>query len=280
MRKEWCTTRRLSAARQYFAEDNALQHKKGGLPTVSTQDGNFQIISNNDSGNEFQVAKDGTITIVNGGLSPGIFSVCAPFRAVLFASPCGLIKSEPTEPRSAQVGPNGVTLNKDNALGPIQAMSKAIARVADGGTDAGGGEAGLAGAVAPSAGAVGAVEGAASSLPGSQQATVSSSVGGAAPALASGVNGADPAMGSLPSPVSAAAAPQYTPVLGVVPQAGSGGQAAAAGYGQPAMAAATGAQGLPQAGAYAGTQSTAALEAVLNAMAAALRSSTGKSYVC
>lgn len=70
-----CFVRRLAAARQYFSEDSQLQHKKGGLPTVSTQDGTLQIISNNDSGNEFQVAKDGTITFVNGGLSPGIFSV-------------------------------------------------------------------------------------------------------------------------------------------------------------------------------------------------------------
>ncbi len=70
-----CLVRRLAAARQYFAEDSQLQHKKGGLPTISTQDGTLQVISNNDSGNEFQVAKDGTITFVNGGLSPGIFSV-------------------------------------------------------------------------------------------------------------------------------------------------------------------------------------------------------------
>ena len=70
-----CFAPRLAAARHYFAEDNQLQHKKGGLPTISTQDGTLQIISNNDSGNEFQVAKDGTVTFVNGGLSPGIFSV-------------------------------------------------------------------------------------------------------------------------------------------------------------------------------------------------------------
>jgi hypothetical protein len=34
-----------------------------------------QLLTNNGSGDELQLRKDGTLTFVNGGNSPGIFSV-------------------------------------------------------------------------------------------------------------------------------------------------------------------------------------------------------------
>jgi hypothetical protein len=50
----------------------------GDLPTItSTQDGTVQLLTNNNSGDELQLRKDGTLTFVNGGDSPGIFSVSA-----------------------------------------------------------------------------------------------------------------------------------------------------------------------------------------------------------
>ena len=42
---------------------------------TSTQDGTLQLLTNNNSGDEIQFRKDGTFTFVNGGDSPGIFSV-------------------------------------------------------------------------------------------------------------------------------------------------------------------------------------------------------------
>ena len=48
----------------------------GELPTITTtKDGTLQLLTNNNSGDELQLRKDGTLTFVNGGNSPGIFSV-------------------------------------------------------------------------------------------------------------------------------------------------------------------------------------------------------------
>ena len=56
--------------------DIAQATQPGDLPTVTTtQDGTVQLLTNNNSGDEIQFRKDGTFTFVNGGDSPGIFSV-------------------------------------------------------------------------------------------------------------------------------------------------------------------------------------------------------------
>lgn len=56
--------------------DIARSIQPGDLPTItSTQDGTVQLLTNNNSGDELQLRKDGTLTFVNGGDSPGIFSV-------------------------------------------------------------------------------------------------------------------------------------------------------------------------------------------------------------
>jgi hypothetical protein len=57
----------------------ARAFQPGDLPTVTTaSDGTVQLLSNNNSGDEVQLRRDGTLTYVNGGDSPGIFSVRAP----------------------------------------------------------------------------------------------------------------------------------------------------------------------------------------------------------
>ena len=58
----------------------ARAFQPGDLPTVTTSnDGTVQLLTNNNSGDEVQLRHDGTITYVNGGDSPGIFSVgCSP----------------------------------------------------------------------------------------------------------------------------------------------------------------------------------------------------------
>jgi hypothetical protein len=56
--------------------DLARWFQPGDLPTFSTaRDGTLQLVSNNNSGDEVQLRRDGTLTYVNGGDSPAIFSV-------------------------------------------------------------------------------------------------------------------------------------------------------------------------------------------------------------
>lgn len=69
----------------------ARAFQPGDLPTITTaNDGTVQLLSNNNSGDEVQLRRDGTLTYVNGGDSPGIFSVRAlhapAARAVLVRS--------------------------------------------------------------------------------------------------------------------------------------------------------------------------------------------------
>ena len=52
----------------------------GKGPTITqAADGTLQVLTNNNSGDEVQFQKDGTLTWVNGGNAPGIFSV-SPFN--------------------------------------------------------------------------------------------------------------------------------------------------------------------------------------------------------
>ncbi len=105
-----------------------------------------------------------------------------------------------------QIGPNGVTLNKDNALGPVQAMARAVSRAA-GNTQADGG--GGAAASAPSAAADTAAAGAGD---GSRYDAATNATGTGNPATPAGA-GAPPSVAA-----STAAGPPLTPAL----QAGSG----------------------------------------------------------
>jgi len=105
-----------------------------------------------------------------------------------------------------QIGPNGVTLNKDNALGPVQAMARAVSRAA-GNTQADGG--GGAAASAPSAAADTAAAGAGD---GSRYDAASNATGSGNIATPAGA-GAPPSVAA-----STAAGPPLTPAL----QAGSG----------------------------------------------------------
>lgn len=59
-----------------------LAHGRG--PTVTqAADGTLQILTNNNSGDEVQFQKDGTLTYVNGGDAPGIFSVSTSLSCLL-----------------------------------------------------------------------------------------------------------------------------------------------------------------------------------------------------
>ena len=53
---------------------------QGKGPTITqAADGTLQVLTNDNSGDEVQLQKDGTLTYVNGGNAPGIFSVsCLP----------------------------------------------------------------------------------------------------------------------------------------------------------------------------------------------------------
>ena len=53
---------------------------QGKGPTITqAADGTLQVLTNDNSGDEVQMQKDGTLTYVNGGNAPGIFSVsCLP----------------------------------------------------------------------------------------------------------------------------------------------------------------------------------------------------------
>lgn len=49
---------------------------QGKGPTITqAADGTLQVLTNNNSGDEMQLQRDGTLTYVNGGSAPGIFSV-------------------------------------------------------------------------------------------------------------------------------------------------------------------------------------------------------------
>lgn len=49
---------------------------QGKGPTITRgADGTLQVLTNNNSGDEVQFQRDGTLTWVNGGNAPGIFSV-------------------------------------------------------------------------------------------------------------------------------------------------------------------------------------------------------------
>ena len=49
---------------------------QGKGPTITQgADGTLQVLTNNNSGDEVQFQRDGTLTWVNGGNAPGIFSV-------------------------------------------------------------------------------------------------------------------------------------------------------------------------------------------------------------
>ena len=49
---------------------------QGKGPTITqAADGTLQVLTNNNSGDEVQFQRDGTLTWVNGGNAPGIFSV-------------------------------------------------------------------------------------------------------------------------------------------------------------------------------------------------------------
>lgn len=70
--------RRAVAETSSLKADVLRALQPGDLPTItSTQDGTVQLLTNNNSGDEMQLRKDGTFTFVNGGDSPGIFSVSA-----------------------------------------------------------------------------------------------------------------------------------------------------------------------------------------------------------
>ena len=52
---------------------------QGRGPTITQgADGTLQVLTNNNSGDEVQFQRDGTLTYVNGGNAPSIFSVRGP----------------------------------------------------------------------------------------------------------------------------------------------------------------------------------------------------------
>ena len=80
--------------------DLARWFQPGDLPTFSTaRDGTLQLVSNNNSGDEVQLRRDGTLTYVNGGDSPAIFSVsmhCPSSESwFLFRHTRGAVRSRP-----------------------------------------------------------------------------------------------------------------------------------------------------------------------------------------
>ncbi|BDA45374.1 hypothetical protein COCOBI_07-1610 [Coccomyxa sp. Obi] len=93
--------------------DVARALQPGDLPTItSTQDGTVQLLTNNNSGDEMQLRKDGTFTFVNGGDSPGIFSV-GP-KGVHFEKD-NIFKSRMYMARAPSGdSSNGITISNDN----------------------------------------------------------------------------------------------------------------------------------------------------------------------
>ena len=71
---------------------------QGKGPTLTRgADGTLQVLTNNNSGDEVQFQRDGTLTWVNGGNAPGIFSVSlqppVPKRCLPKACFCTLPRS-------------------------------------------------------------------------------------------------------------------------------------------------------------------------------------------
>lgn len=97
---------------------------QGKGPTITqAADGTLQVLTNNNSGDEVQFQRDGTLTWVNGGNAPGIFSVSL---WILSTENMGSLHEAwvhqqiSTQTRDmlvgVQVGPKGVHVEKDNVF--------------------------------------------------------------------------------------------------------------------------------------------------------------------